>query len=248
MRLAIISDIHEDLFSLRRAIQLLKMKGYDYLACLGDICGYQQQSFLFNGIPNASGCIEIIRSECDIAISGNHDLFAAGKTTRFKAGQNIPKNWHTLSPQERLDQTEGKMWVYADEEDNNLTKEDIQWLRTLPEQAVVDGGDFNILLTHFLYPDISGSFVFKPELLEHFNGHFRYMDEKDSFISFSGHSHSPGALLADQRALFQYDIGEKKINLRKSWITGPAVVKSHKGSGCIIFDTESLSLDVIRID
>jgi Icc-related predicted phosphoesterase len=40
MRLAFISDIHEDVESLRRILRKAEKRGYDQLICLGDISGF----------------------------------------------------------------------------------------------------------------------------------------------------------------------------------------------------------------
>ena len=45
MRIAIISDIHEDFAMLEKALAILKSVGYDMLVCLGDITGFAPEYY-----------------------------------------------------------------------------------------------------------------------------------------------------------------------------------------------------------
>lgn len=72
MRIAIVSDIHEDYHKLLKALSLLKDSGYDMLVCLGDIAGYNAQ--YYQHTPDADKCIELIREQADIVVIGNNDL------------------------------------------------------------------------------------------------------------------------------------------------------------------------------
>jgi len=62
MQLGIISDVHANLPALDAVLD--DMPPVDTLVCLGDIVGYN---------PYPAGCVERIRSECDVVIQGNHD-------------------------------------------------------------------------------------------------------------------------------------------------------------------------------
>ena len=80
MRLAIISDIHEDIDSLRKILKKAEKKGYDQLVCLGDITGYSLPYYKYDNSRNASACLSLLREKCEIVIAGNHDLHAAGRS------------------------------------------------------------------------------------------------------------------------------------------------------------------------
>ncbi len=65
MRYAVISDVHGNLESLQRALELLHAD--DGLLCLGDIVGYG---------PNPNECVKLIRDRATYAVLGNHDVAA----------------------------------------------------------------------------------------------------------------------------------------------------------------------------
>ncbi len=65
MRYAIVSDIHGNLESLKRALALAAPT--DELVCLGDMVGYG---------PNPNECLALLRARVRHAVLGNHDLAA----------------------------------------------------------------------------------------------------------------------------------------------------------------------------
>lgn len=72
-RLGILSDIHGNLAALRIAIARLASAGCDRLVCLGDLIG---------GGPDASACVDLVRSRCAITVRGNHDEDDAAEVGR----------------------------------------------------------------------------------------------------------------------------------------------------------------------
>lgn len=62
MRLGVISDVHANLPALETVLE--DMPSVDALICLGDIVGYN---------PFPSGCVDLVREECDLVLQGNHD-------------------------------------------------------------------------------------------------------------------------------------------------------------------------------
>jgi len=89
MRLAILSDIHEDFERLQLAFKKIDRKGCDSSICLGDISGYSDLHYNYPKKRNASACLDLIREKCDIIVPGNHDLHAAGKIPEMPAEANI---------------------------------------------------------------------------------------------------------------------------------------------------------------
>ena len=61
MRLAVISDIHEDYLSLQKILQKAEAKGYDKLICLGDISGFSQPFYKYKKSRDASSCLQLVR-------------------------------------------------------------------------------------------------------------------------------------------------------------------------------------------
>lgn len=65
MRYAIISDIHGNLESLQRALELCDPN--DRVLCLGDIVGYG---------PNPNECLRLVKARAHQTVLGNHDVAA----------------------------------------------------------------------------------------------------------------------------------------------------------------------------
>ena len=67
----IFSDLHSNLESLEKFIEVSETIPHDQKACLGDIVGY-------NTDPNE--CVDWVRENVDIVLAGNHDYAVVGKT------------------------------------------------------------------------------------------------------------------------------------------------------------------------
>jgi predicted phosphodiesterase len=65
MRYAVISDVHGNLESLRKALELIAPD--DRVLCLGDIVGYG---------PNPNECLRLVRERAAEVVLGNHDVAA----------------------------------------------------------------------------------------------------------------------------------------------------------------------------
>ena len=71
MKYAVISDIHSNLEALKTVLSYLQLQSIDKIICLGDIVGYG---------PHPNECINVVKSECDVCIMGNHDHAVLGLT------------------------------------------------------------------------------------------------------------------------------------------------------------------------
>lgn len=71
MNYIIFSDLHGNLESLQSFERKIASLPYDKIVCLGDTAGYGAD-------PNA--CLDWVRDNADIHVSGNHDYGAVGKT------------------------------------------------------------------------------------------------------------------------------------------------------------------------
>lgn len=70
MRALILSDIHANLVALETVLGAASGK-YDMVWCLGDIVGYG---------PRPNECVDLIRGQASIAVIGNHDWAALGRS------------------------------------------------------------------------------------------------------------------------------------------------------------------------
>ena len=69
MRLAVVSDIHANLYALEAVLEEIDRDPPDEIWCLGDTVGYG---------PRPNECCDLIRERCSRTLVGNHDLVALG--------------------------------------------------------------------------------------------------------------------------------------------------------------------------
>jgi predicted phosphodiesterase len=69
VRVAVISDVHANLYALEAVLGEIDHETPDAIWCLGDTVGYG---------PRPNECCDLVRQRADIALIGNHDLVALG--------------------------------------------------------------------------------------------------------------------------------------------------------------------------
>ena len=248
MKIGIISDIHEDIVSLMKAMKKLECLKPDEIICLGDIVGFSVPHFSFFETRDASGCLSIVRSNCSIVTAGNHDLFAIGKIPEHTAGFTFGKNWYNLDFEERKRIGENKVWLYEEDELSALlNRKNRAYIATLPEIETAGFDGIKILLTHFIFPDPTGSregFVRKPEDGKE---HFKLMSDKSCTISFCGHAHIEGMLIANKDNYRIFGFEKKILTDEPTVVIGPCIAKGKKKNGFLLFDTKSKTIESIRI-
>ena len=183
MRLAIITDIHEDHANLQKVLKSIDRTGCDKLICLGDISGYSEQFYSYKRSRNASACLELVRERCDIVIPGNHDLHAAGRIPEHSAIFDFPPGWYDMAPRQQSEQTNDELWLHADDLNPGYSDADIAFLTSLPEYAILNTPGINILLSHYAYPNLSG---FKKGFYSwerEFGPHFEFMQRNNPFTA-----------------------------------------------------------------
>jgi predicted phosphodiesterase len=70
MKLAIISDVHSNIYALKAAYKALSESGFDKIICLGDVVGY---------CANPVECIDFLVERGIETICGNHDYYTYSK-------------------------------------------------------------------------------------------------------------------------------------------------------------------------
>jgi predicted phosphodiesterase len=247
MKLGLISDVHEDIISLEKGLDLLHENKCDQIVCLGDITGFSPRYYPYTNEKNANACIELIRAHCSLILSGNHDLFTAQRVTAFRAGIEYPDNWFDLPYEERRTLLEKKVWLYEDEVLPDLTAENIAFLRSLPEYFIMHEDGYAILFSHFLYPDISGSLRKKNDDIADYRDHFLFMRKNNCILSFSGHMHVGGFEVLNRNGLRNFRFGKRKLKYRMTFIGLPSVARGRTKNGVTVFDTQSFDIKAIRI-
>jgi diadenosine tetraphosphatase ApaH/serine/threonine PP2A family protein phosphatase len=109
MRLGIFSDVHANIEALTAVMEGLRHERLDKYFCLGDVVGY-------GASPNE--CCDIVRRVAEVTILGNHDAAVAGR---------MDYSYYYEAARHALD-THAAM----------LTRENMEWLKTLPYKHRVD--------------------------------------------------------------------------------------------------------------
>lgn len=153
MRYLIFSDLHSNLESLTTFAQIIETLDHDKKVFLGDLVGYGAD-------PNA--CVEWVRENADITLSGNHDYGVLGKTdlTYFNSYAY-----------------QACLWTRQ-----KLTPENKDFLGSLPCEIVEDGihwvhsSPYEPEQWHYVVSRVDGKINF-----DHFS----------TQLCFVGHSHRP---------------------------------------------------------
>jgi putative phosphoesterase len=112
MRIAVISDIHSNIYALEAVVNNAKSKNVDLIVCLGDLVGYST-------FPNE--VIDLIRSERIPTIMGNYD--DAVGYERLICGCDYP------DPKDAENASISLNWTI-----DNTTEENKKFLRELPHE------------------------------------------------------------------------------------------------------------------
>lgn len=247
MKIGIVSDIHEDVVMLGKALKTFKDEGCDLLACLGDITGFADDYYLHGETRDAHQCIEMIKNHFDIVVKGNHDLFVLKQFPYYTAGIHYPDNFFSLSAEDRSKSTNDRVWLYEAEKHHNLLDEDLDFLNTVPEYKIIDEGGYKLMFSHYIYPDLTGSLKkFHIDIYD-FLAHFRFMEEKDVLFSFCGHFHTNGTHIANPKRLKRKKFGKTRLKKSKHCIVGPVIASGKGPGGLMIIDTSNLELRSLKI-
>ena len=246
MRLAFISDIHEDFESLLNILRKAEKRGYDQLICLGDISGFSLPFYTYGNIRDAAASLQLVRQKCNWIIPGNHDLHAARRIPQHSDVFAFPENWYTLAPAEQAELSADSIWIHDDELEPNYSSEDLKFLKSLPEFAVLETPECNILLSHYAFPNLSG---FKKGFYswgKEFESHFEFMQKHHCQLAFTGHAHPRGFHMVFQDRFRHYGYRGLKIPGFPALVGVPPVTRHKHRRGFCIFDTHNKHLRVYR--
>ena len=247
MKLGFVSDIHEDVVSLKKGFDVLHRENCDQIICLGDIIGFSNPYYPYTKTKDANACIDLVRENCTIVVPGNHDLFSAGRIPSYKAGVEYPDDWFSMELSVRMDMMKGKVWFYENEVAPVLTEESKQYLNALPEYHILANDDYNILLTHFLYPDVSGSLTKRIDDIYNYRDHFLFMRENNCRLSFAGHMHKEGFEVVNRLGVREFGFKKKRLRMTDSFIGLPPLASGTNKNGVTVFDTRSFEIKAIRL-
>lgn len=249
MKIGIISDIHEDILSLKESLTLLEKSGCTEIICLGDITGFDKVYNKQIRNPNASECITAIRSNCKYVVVGNHDLFSIKKLPERFPCFDFPDNWYNLDFGERKRLGEGKVWLYENEvPSTTLSRKDKDYLESLPEFIIAEYENNRILFTHSVYPDLTGSLVFRPHNPWNLKEHFSLSKKHNCKFSFSGHMHPAGFVQAEINHIKLLSFRNYKIKNCRTHYFCPCVAGGSGKNGLIIVDFGETLINAVRLN
>jgi hypothetical protein len=248
MKLAVISDIHSDLTSLEKAIRAIRDSGCDRILCLGDIVGYGYHYTNSLDGRDSNACIRIVREQCDDVICGNHDLHAIMKLPSNHAEIGMPPNWYDLDLGDRIRISAGRFWLYDDELEDPVDEESRDYLNHLPEMKVISDRRMNMLATHFVYPDITGSMQKSPSELDNFRDHLKLVKQHRCLVGLAGHAHLEGYAQISKKALGMNYFRKARLIRRPQLIVVPAITRGKGRNGYLVVDTEKLNFEAIPLN
>lgn len=120
MKIAVISDIHGNIFALDEVLKDIKKQNVDCIICLGDLVGYG---------CNPNEVIQRIREEKILCIKGNYDASVIDKDYTFIRENEV--NSFSLP------------WAIK-----TVTEENIKFLNELPSNIILDVGSKKIQFVH----------------------------------------------------------------------------------------------------
>ncbi len=248
MKIGLIADIHEDIIRLKSAIQLLEKAGCREIVCLGDIVGFDVNSYGYLHERNAHACIELVREKCKYVVAGNHDLYAIQKLPDFDSGFSYPMTWYELEYEDRKKMSDDQIWLYEESELSALlSRNDKNYLQQLPEYVIADYDDLRILFSHYVYPDFTGSTKMKIKTPKNIKAHFSFMKENNCDLSVTGHGHLDGLIVAGKNKVKEKEFGKQKIKKQPFTAIIPAVANGVAANGVAVLDLKNLEVDIIPL-
>jgi len=258
VKIAIITDIHEDVISLKKAFKMIEREKCDYVICLGDILGYPFNRAKYASTRNASECIHLIKKYCRIVLLGNHDIFHLKKIPQHNSGFVFPSNWYNLSAFEKTETANGRVWNYTDDYSTSLSENEIEYMGSLPECYIKEVNMMKVLFSHFIYPNFTGYVSIKNGDMRDLGDHFTYMKENSCEISICGHMHIEGIGIGYESGngvlsgLFPgynyFSYGERKLKNRLCSISIPALADNSQVNGFAIFNSTYNTINALSLN
>ncbi len=163
MRIAVISDIHSNIYALETVLKDIDTRNIDLIACTGDLVGYGTR-------PNE--VIQAIRKNRVLTIMGNYD--EAIGNFKIVCGCDYPDPKDAEKASLSMQFTGGE-----------TTEENKAYLRSLPKEAVITVGDKKIRFVH------GSTRLINEYLKENSTQANEVMNELTEDILVCGHTHIP---------------------------------------------------------
>lgn len=216
MRIGIFSDIHANYEALTAVVRAFEKERIDRYVCLGDTVGY-------GASPNE--CCDVVRSLAAFTILGNHDAAVAGR---------MDYSYYYDAARQALD-------FHAEV----LSKENMEWLRSLPyhrregDLFFCHGSPVN--LEEFEY-------IFAPEQAARCLGMWDELGE----VTFIGHSHLCKAFALTREEVFEVVAPKFVIRPGHKYIISVGSVGQPRDydnrASYTIYDTDEKTFEFKRVE
>ncbi len=248
MKIGLISDIHEDIIMLQKAICEMEDMGVDEVICLGDIVGYSLPFYSFMAERDANAVVDLVRKTCSIVVMGNHDLYAIREIPENRSFFDYFDDWYERDFGERYKKAFDKLHLYENNELSSLlTAKNREFIKNLPEYMIKDFGNFSLLFSHYAIPDCTGSSTWKPKKSVELKAHFNFMSNHNCIYSFSGNDHIEGMQIFTKEKMVETTFESFDLPSEKIWMHGPAIARGTTYSGFTLFDTDSKELTAVPL-
>lgn len=248
MRIAIVTDIHEDIKSLNLAFKKIDKMKIDKVVCLGDISGFSAPHYEHYNSRSAHECLKLIRQNCETIVLGNHDLHVIKRIPENSPEFKYPDNWYDLDYFVKKFIAKGRVWLYEENELQALyTNEDISFLSEKKEIEILEVDGKRIFLSHFAYPNLTGSErTFYHDSFD-FSDHFSLMKDNTCPISIMGHAHSDGIMYFTQTNSYRNRFKKCQLPNEPVCIVAPSITQNGIRNGFLIFDTDKFEIEAVKL-
>lgn len=165
MKIAIISDIHANIYALQAVLEDITRQKVDQIYCTGDLVGYA---------PFPNEVIETIQNQQIPAVMGNYD--DAVGNMRFICGCDYKNEAAQALGEESIRWTK--------EHTSEINKE---FLSKLPAKISFKNSGYNVLLVHGS-PNKLNEYLYEDLPVEYLN---KLMEDSKTDILVCGHTHKP---------------------------------------------------------
>jgi hypothetical protein len=146
----------------------------------------------------------------------------------------------------RAELVDGELWLHQDDLDPGLNSDEIAFLATLPEFAIIEAAGYNILLSHYIFPNLSGFNRKFYTLEKEFGAHFEFMSKQGCSLGFTGHGHPRGFYQVTAGRFKHFSSRTLSLDEQPSIIGVPPVTRHQQRRGFCIFDSETRTVRVSK--
>ncbi len=250
MKIGFVSDIHEDLFSFRRALSLLQSEGCERVDCLGDLL-FRESGSLFARRDSASEVVALARQNCSATVIGNHDLeMLQHIPNETPPGFEVPDDYFSLDPdaQRRLrmqtSHPKGRWFIGKPTLPFDLSAPQQAWLADRAEIVESETDGWRLAFMHNFKPDPTGFCVVYPDP-QTLGEQMHWQRANGVQLTLAGHAHEPGlnVFVDGDTEMLRVPMDEPFAidPERPTWLSIPAVVgaRTRATHGVAVFDTAS---------